>query len=94
MTDPMVHGMYKPYFHGELIAEYRKKSITKMAEIKSTNKNFEEPPENKEELVNYVEPGRFRMMMFNCSSFKLLSPPCLFPFDIYSFRYAVRFTKG
>ncbi|KAL2727393.1 sodium/potassium/calcium exchanger 4-like [Vespula maculifrons] len=55
-TDPMVHGMYKPYVHGELIAEYRKKSITKMAEIKSTNKNFEEPLENNEELVDYVEP--------------------------------------
>ncbi|XP_047351961.1 sodium/potassium/calcium exchanger 4-like [Vespa velutina] len=55
-TDPMLHGMYKPYVHGELIAEYRKKSITKMAEIKSTNKNFEESPENKEELVDYVEP--------------------------------------
>ncbi|XP_015181431.1 PREDICTED: sodium/potassium/calcium exchanger 3-like isoform X1 [Polistes dominula] len=55
-TEPMLHGMYKPYVHGELIAEYRKKSITMIAEIKSTNKNFEEPPEKTEELVDYVEP--------------------------------------
>lgn len=79
MTDPMVHGMYKPYVHGELIAEYRKKSITKMAEIKSTNKNFEEPPENKEELVDYIEPGRFWTMMFNCSSFNFCHLLVCFP---------------
>lgn len=54
----MVHGMYKPYVHGELIAEYRK-SITKMAEQKSNNKSPEESQEKSNELVDYVEPGTY-----------------------------------
>lgn len=59
----MLHGMYKPYVHGDLIAEYRKKSITKIAEIKSTNKNFEEPPEKIEDSIDYVEPGKFIIIL-------------------------------
>ncbi|KAK2584599.1 hypothetical protein KPH14_006957 [Odynerus spinipes] len=74
-VDPMVHGMYKPYVHGELIAEYRK-SITKMVEHKPTIKNIEESQTKSNELVDYVEPdtpfvlpkgGFFQQLWFFCT---------------------------
>lgn len=51
----MPHGTYKPFFHGELVIEYRN-SLVKVANLKAAV-NGEVPPSFKEALEVYVEPG-------------------------------------
>ncbi|XP_033211118.1 sodium/potassium/calcium exchanger 4-like [Belonocnema kinseyi] len=52
--DTMPHGTYKPFFHGELVIEYRN-SLAKVANLKAAV-NGEVPPNFKEALEIYVEP--------------------------------------
>lgn len=52
--DLMSHGIYKPFFHGELVIEYRN-SLVKTANYKAAV-NGEISP-NFKELEVYVEPG-------------------------------------
>lgn len=53
--DVMPHGTYKPFFHGELVIEYRN-SLVKTANFKAVV-NGEIPHSLKEPLEVYVEPG-------------------------------------
>lgn len=52
----MPDGLYRPYFHGELVAEYRKKSVTSNGGRKSIS-DVETPNQIVEQAEEYVEPG-------------------------------------
>ncbi|XP_029166834.1 sodium/potassium/calcium exchanger 4-like isoform X2 [Nylanderia fulva] len=53
--ESMPDGSYRPYFHGELVAEYRKKSLTSNSGRKSIS-DVETPNQIVEQAEEYVEP--------------------------------------
>lgn len=55
--ESMPDGLYRPYFHGELVAEYRKKSVASNSGRKSSSANDVETPNHVEQADEYVEPG-------------------------------------
>lgn len=63
----MPDGLYRPYFHGELVAEYRKKSIAGNNGVQKPPINGAEParaeaPTSAEPVEEYVEPGEHRRL--------------------------------
>ncbi|KAL6440980.1 hypothetical protein ACFW04_003393 [Cataglyphis niger] len=56
--EPMSDGLYRPYFHGELVAEYRKKSVASNGGRKSSSKtnDVEAAQNHVEQAEEYVEP--------------------------------------
>ncbi|KMQ94608.1 sodium potassium calcium exchanger 4-like protein [Lasius niger] len=54
--ESMPDGLYRPYFHGELVAEYRKKSVASNSGRKSSSANDVETPNHVEQADEYVEP--------------------------------------
>lgn len=61
--EPMPDGLYRPYFHGELVAEYRKKSVASNGGRKSSSKtnDVEAAQNHVEQAEEYVEPGIIRV---------------------------------
>lgn len=51
----MPAGLYRPYFHGELVAEYRKSVVNNGR--KSSSVNDIEMQNHVEQVEEYVEPG-------------------------------------
>lgn len=48
----MPDGLYRPYFHGELVAEYRKSVASR-----KSSANGVEAQNHMEKIEEYVEPG-------------------------------------
>lgn len=53
----MPDGLYRPYFHGELVAEYRKKSAASMKKMSANGVEPTVAQSNLETSEEYVEPG-------------------------------------
>ncbi|XP_014489037.1 PREDICTED: sodium/potassium/calcium exchanger 3-like [Dinoponera quadriceps] len=54
--EPMIDGLYRPYFHGELVAEYRRKSVTSNGARKPSADRGAEAQSHVETAEEYVEP--------------------------------------
>ncbi|EFN77187.1 sodium/potassium/calcium exchanger 4 [Harpegnathos saltator] len=55
--EPMTDGLYRPYFHGELVAEYRKKSLTSNAVHKTSTDCAVEAQNHVKMTEEYIEPN-------------------------------------
>lgn len=58
--ESMSNGLYRPYFHGELVAEYRKSTRRNGTQKPPTNDveaNSVQTQNHVEQVEEYVEPG-------------------------------------
>lgn len=55
--ESITNGFYRPYFHGELVAEYRRKSFTNSGAQKAPTDHGVEAQNHVETADGYVEPG-------------------------------------
>jgi len=68
--ETMSDGLYRPYFHGELVAEYRK-SIRRKNSRKSSINNVEAQNQVEQAEEKYIEPGIPRLnRRINCDVIK------------------------
>jgi hypothetical protein len=58
--ETMSDGLYRPYFHGELVAEYRK-SIRRNNSRKLSINNVEAQKQVEQVKEEYIEPGISRL---------------------------------
>lgn len=63
--ESMPDGLYRPYFHGELVAEYRKSVASNGGRKSSSKTNDVEAQNHVEQTEEYVEPGIIGPISFN-----------------------------